>query len=421
MIKNIAELALTEERKKLLEILDYGLEETRSSVVLNSLMRIEDNKLHVSDKVFDLSNYKRVFVLGIGKASAEACSFLENLFGEKIHAGYCIDVQERDLKKIELTIGSHPHASEKNYNFTKNAVSIFDEMTEEDLFVSVISGGGSSLFCMPFETECVSGVEIFDGLTKKGATIEDINTVRKHLSSVKGGGLAKVAYPATVISLIFSDVPGDNLEMIASGPTVKDTTTVDDARRILNEYGVHYSGDLFETPKDDKYFEQVYNFLACSNKTTLYAMMKKAKELGIFAKVLSLDMQGDAKLAGKFLLDNTQKGELLLAGGETTVKITGSGKGGRNQQTALEALKAVEEDPLESILISCASDGYDYTDAAGAIADRETLKKAKEMNLNIDEYITNDDSFNFFEKTKDQIMTGKTGINVSDIFLAYKK
>ena len=418
MIKNIKELSTNPEREKLLQVLDYGLEQTKSDVVLKSQIKRKGDVLTIQEKEFDLKNFKQVIIVALGKAAGDTCKFLEEILKDKITKGYCIDVSDKDLKLIEHTTGTHPYPSEKNANFAKSVVSLLTDLNEDDLVLAVVSGGGSSLFCMPFDTECEAGVEIFKELTKKGATIEEINTVRKHLSLVKGGGLAKIAYPATLASLIFSDVPGNNIGMIASGPTVKDTTTAQDAKMILKEYNIQYNGELFETPKEDKYFENVFNFLVCSNKNTKKAMLKKAKELGFFAKVLDEDLQMDANEAGKFLLSKTESGELLLAGGETTVKITGKGKGGRNQHTVLASLLSLE---AGDILISCASDGYDYTEAAGAIADTETLKKAKELGLDIQKYLDKNDSFNFFQKTKDQIITGKTGLNVSDIFLAYKK
>ncbi len=418
MIKNIKELSTNPEREKLLQVLDYGLEQTKSDVVLRSQIKREGDVLIIQEKEFDLKNFKQVIIVALGKAAGDSCKFLEEILKDKITKGYCIDVSDKDLKLIEHTTGTHPYPSEINANFAKSVVSLLSGLKKDDLVIAVISGGGSSLFCMPFDTECEAGVEIFKELTKKGATIEEINTVRKHLSLVKGGGLAKIVYPATLASLIFSDVPGNNIGMIASGPTTKDTTTVQDAKIILKEYDIAYQGELFETPKEDKYFENVFNFLVCSNKNTLQAMLKKANELKIYTKVLDQDLQMDANEAGKFLLSKTKKGELLLAGGETTVKITGKGKGGRNQHTALASLLSLE---TGDILISCASDGYDYTEAAGAIADQETLKKANKLGLDIKKYLEENDSFNFFQKTKDQIMTGKTGLNVSDIFLAYKK
>jgi len=417
MIKNLNELTTTKIRKKILEILDYGLEETRTSTILKNSVKLKGGILTVQKKDFDLSKSKRIFILGIGKASGEACQYLEKLLGKKLAAGWCIDVSKRKFNKIKFTLGSHPHSSKKNFEFTKEVVETFSNLKEDDFVITVISGGGSALFCYPFESECITQVKLFKKLTKKGANIKDINIVRKHLSLVKGGGLAKIIFPAKLISLIFSDVPGDDLTTIASGPSIKDPTNIKDAEKILKKYNIKYEGKFFETPKENKYFKNIFNFLLCSSKTTLKAMQKKAKELKINSKIFKTNFQADADEAGKILLEKTNSGELLLAGGETTVKIKGSGKGGRNQQVVLSALKFLKENEL---IISCASDGHDYTKAAGAVGDKETIKKTKELGLDPEKFAKNNDSFNFFKKTKDQIITGPTGINVSDIFLIYK-
>lgn len=418
MIQNIAQLSINKERTKLLEILDFGLEETRSAKVLESQLKRDGDALLIQDKTFDLGKFKQIIVIAMGKAAGDACKFLETIISDKITKGYCIDVTDKDLQFIEHTTGTHPYPSEKNAAFSNAVVSLVSNLSEDDMVIAIISGGGSSLFCMPFDTECAAGTEIFKRLTSDGAPIEEVNTVRKHLSTVKGGGLAKIAYPATIVSMIFSDVPGDDIGLVASGPTVKDSSTIEDAKNILNKYEIRYEGNFFETPKEDKYFEKVFNFLVCSGKNTLLKMSEKAKELGIQSRIFKSDFQADADEAGKILLENTTPGELLLASGETTVKVRGEGKGGRNQHTVLASLEYLKKG---DILISCASDGYDYTDAAGAIGDWDTIEKSQNLHLSVPEYLNNNDSFHFFEKTQDHIQTGRTGINVSDIFLVYKK
>ncbi len=417
IIKNFKQIALSKEREMLLDILDFGLQKTKPEVVLKSQIKRVKDTLYIQDLKIDLSKKKSVIVVAIGKMAGNTCAFLEKLLYDKIKKGFCIDVSDKDLKLIKHQTGTHPYPSKINATFSENIVKSVSHLSKDDLVLAVVSGGGSSLFCMPHEVECQKGAEIFKELTKKGANIEEINTVRKHLSLVKGGNLAKYAYPAEVVSLIFSDVPGDDISYIASGPTVKDHTTIQDAKRILKEYDVAYSGKFFETPKDDKYFERVHNILVCSNKIPLFAMQKRAKKHGIIAKILSFDLQGNAETIGKFLMENTEKGELLLAGGETTVKIKGAGKGGRNQHTALATLKYINK---HLVFIACASDGYDNTEFAGAIADEITLKHARKKELNIDAYLENNDSFKFFEETGDFIYTGKTDINVSDLFMVYK-
>jgi glycerate-2-kinase len=418
MIKNLNKIANSTQRKKILKILDFGLEQTRTSTILKNSIKLNGDILTVQKKAFNLKKSKRIFVLGIGKASGEACQYLEKLLGERLTKGYCIDIQKRNLNTIKFSLGSHPHSSKKNFEFTKEVVTALTDLAEDDLVITVISGGGSALFVYPFESECITQVDLFKKLTKKGANIKDINTVRKHLSLVKGGGLAKIIFPAKIISLIFSDVPGDDLTTIASGPLAKDPTTPKDAKKILEKYKIKYDGEFLQTPKGEKYFKNILNFLVCSSSTTLLQMQKKAEELKINSKIFKVDFQADADEAGKILLEKTNSGELLLAGGETTVKIKGSGKGGRNQQVVLSALQYLKENEL---IISCASDGHDYTEAAGAIGDSETIRKAEKLKLDPEKFRKNNNSFNFFLKTKDHIITGPTGINVSDIFLIYKK
>lgn len=417
MIKNLNELSVTETRKKLLKILDFGLEESRPSNVLGSIMSLSKDILKIKDKNFDLKKHKRIFVISFGKAGADSARFLEDLLADKITEGVSIDTKESSTEIIKHTIGTHPLSSKTNADFTEYAKSMISDLNEDDLVLVAISGGGSALFSAPYEMEGIVGVQMFKDLTKAGAPINELNIVRKHLSSVKGGNLAKSIYPAKCVTLIFSDVPGNDLSIIASGTTVKDPSTKKDAMNILNKYNINYEGDLFETPKEDKYFENVFNILVSSNRHTLNSMKKKAEEFGINTKILDKDINMDANDLGKFLIEKTKHKELLLAAGETTVKITGSGKGGRNQQSALAALRHIKN---EDVIISCASDGYDFTEAAGAIADKIALEKTKKENLEIEEYLKKNDSFNFFEKIKDQIITGKTGLNVSDLFMSYK-
>ncbi len=418
MIKNIEKLGVSEERKKLLEILDYGLECTRPKEAVKRSLSLQGDYLFIQGVNFDLTKFKSICVIGIGKSSGQACEALEEILGEKLSFGYCIDVVPASLRTIALTIGEHKTLVKRNFSFSNAVVSSLRNLEKDDLVIAIISGGGSALFSYPYDSEHIVGRFLFEKLTQQGAKIQEINTVRKHLSLVKGGGLAKIVYPATLIGLIFSDVPGDDISFVASGPTVKDQTTVKDAMAILDKYNINEKIEFIETPKDDKYFERVFNFLVCSNGITLTAMKKKAEDLGLKARIWRRDFEADADLAAKILLDETEPGELLLAGGETTVRIRGGGVGGRNQQLVLSALKVIK---VGEIVISCASDGYDNSDAAGAIADYITLEKANQLNLDIQSYISNNDSFNFFSKTGDQIISGLTGINISDLFLIYKK
>lgn len=428
LVKNYDELAITEERKKLLQIIEFGIEEIKPDKIIKKNLKIENGKLFIQDKNFDLSQFKTITVLGIGKGSSLSFLALVEVLGGRFTQGMAIDIQQPATSNQQLSTnfkifaGSHPIPDEKNLSFSKEAVSVLEKLGKNDLLITVIAGGGSALFCYP-ESELKGRKLLIKGLISRGVGIKEINVVRKHLSLVKGGGLAKIAYPATIIGLIFSDVSGNDLSVVASGPTVLDKTTVDDAKKVLEKYGLE-SGEFFETPKEEKYFEKVHNLLICSNRDALEKMAAKAREFALNLRIYRNDFESEAREAGRVLLSEAKKGELVLVGGETTVKLRGKpfdktqGKGGRNQELVLGALKYLKEGET---IISIASDGWDNTEAAGAIGDEETLRKVKELNLDINEYLDNNDSFNFFSKTGDQIFTGYTGVNVSDLILVYKK
>jgi len=259
---------------------------------------------------------------------------------------------------------------------------------------------------------------------RAGATICETNTVRKHLSEILGGQFAELAYPATLAALIFSDVPGNELDMISSGPTVMDTTTVDDAATVLAKYNIIKICNLNEcglreTPKDPKFFKNVYNCLIVSNVVATEAMMRSAVGLGYKTKNLGTVLGGEARSLGVNLAQSARPGLAIIGAGETIVKIDPNavvGKGGRNQELALGALPCVSDNVL---VVACASDGIDNgTPAAGALADAAALSSSAALGLAPEIYLANHDSFTFFKKIKDQIVTGTTGSNVSDLFLA---
>jgi glycerate 2-kinase len=340
--------------------------------------------------------------------------------------------------------GTHPLPSRKNFLFTKKIVERFQgRLTKDDLVIVLVCGGGSAMLVYP-KINLKKYIQVNQELLKSGANIYEINTIRKHLDLVKGGGLLKIIYPAKVISFIFSDVPGNDLSFIASGPTVKDKTEIADALKIIKKYKLKSirKEDLIETPKEEKYFKNVKNILALSNLTALRAMKEKAESLGLKAKILTDNLKGDVKEVAKFLFQEIKrsKEKVLIVGGETTVKVKGKGKGGRNQELVLWFLKYTDLygsktdntdnknprssalDPCKSayLIISINSDGWDNTEFAGAIGDKLTLEKAEKLKLDIDKFLENNDSFHFFEKTKDGIITGRLPVNVSDLIILYR-
>ncbi len=424
IIKNIDELAITEERKIVLKLVETALLSIQPKEVFKSNIYRERNNLTIANKDFDLSEYERVFILGFGKGAAGNSKQLEDLLGKDLTAGFVIDTNGAQFKKIKFTKGTHPLPSEVNYQFTQNAIENLSNLNQKDLVLVVICGGGSAMLVHPHAISLSQKINVGKVLLKSGATISQMNTVRKHLSDVKGGGLAQILYPATVATIIFSDVPGNDLSVIASGPTVEDLTTVKDALKIITTFGIDKELNLplnsfVENPHEKKYFKNVHNLLVLSNDTALFAMKKRAKELGWEARIFSDRFESVAKLAGKKLISATHGRSILLAGGETTVHVENAkGVGGRNQELVLSTLPTIGRDVT---ICSFATDGWDNTENCGAIGDHKTLQKADEKNLNINQFIDQNNSFNFFNKTKDGIKTDRLPSNVSDLMIVLKK
>lgn len=418
-IKNFDQLASTPQKKVVLELIETALESIQSENVINREIKVEGNNLTIMDKTFDLANFDRIFLIGFGKGSAKNSKLIEDKLGDKLTDGYVIDTNPETFSKIKFTQGTHPLPSQTNIDFVNNVLEKIKDLSEKDLVIVVITGGGSALFespNIPFEKL----VKLNDELLKSGATISEMNTVRKHLSRVKAGQLSKHLFPAKVITVIASDVPGNDLSVISSGPTVKDETTIEDAAAVLEKYKLTEitREDLSETPKEDKYFQNVSNILVLSNRTALDAMKKKAEELGYSASILSDKFQGDAKTVGKELIAQVNPRSILLVGGETTVKVKNeNGKGGRNQALVLATLPNLDE---QTVIASVASDGWDNSHFAGAVGDLHTLKNAQQMDIDPQELLDNDNSLDFFERTGDGIETDRLPSNVSDLIIVFK-
>ncbi len=422
LIGNLKTLSSSEQREIVLQLIEAGLESIQPQKILEESFIVHGPLLEVKGKEFNLKDYNRVFIIGFGKGSAGISKIIEGKLGNFLTEGYVIDNVSQGFSKIHFTEGSHPLPSQANVDFTKNVLDKISGLTEKDLVLVVICGGGSAMFEYS-NVDLDTLIKISQNLLRSGATISEMNVIRKHLSKVKGGGLAKHLFPATVVSLIFSDVPGSDLSTIASGTTVKDLTKVEDAWEIINKYGILNDIDIpknsfTELPSDDKYFEKVHNIIVVSNKTALLAMKQKAKELGYETDLYSDRLQGDAKTIGEQLIKIAKPKRILLAGGETTLKVKGSGKGGRNQTLVLAALPFVGEDTL---IASFDSDGIDYYYFAGAIGDAQTVKKAEKLKLDRGEFLSDDNSYGFFQKAGDGIYTGKLESNVSDLMIVFKK
>ncbi len=418
--------------KKLLKDIFYSA--LKAVDPYESVLRYKEKILSEYQK----GGYRRLYIAGFGKGAYYMGKAIEEGFGDLIEKGIVITKyghSEKDaLKKIDVFEAGHPVPDENGLNATKKIIDLLNDADKKTLVVCLISGGGSALYISPLDDISLKEKqETTKLLLKSGATINELNAVRKHLSKVKGGRTAEIAYPAKVISLILSDVIGDNLDVIASGPTAPNETTYDDALSVIEKYGLTESIsqkvlDLFrkgrdgvipDTPKKDSImFEKVENIIIGSNKKALEAASKKALEAGLQTEIESSEITGEARTVGKWLAKKAKavKGSrCLISGGETTVTVKGGGIGGRNMELAL-AFAIASEGTDGITLLSAGTDGTDGpTDAAGAIVDGQTTLKAKGQGLDPEDFLMNNDSYSFFKKTRDLFITGPTGTNVMDI------
>lgn len=426
IIKNFDALSSSTQKNQALLIAEAGLSAIKTSVAVknNFFYDSKTKVLKVGGRSFEVKNFRRVICIGFGKAALEAVTEIQSQLKDLISCGFVLDLQEGNLSGITCRVGTHPYPTMVNVAATQELLVMLQNLAPEDLVICVVSGGGSSLLCYPHEISCESEVSLLNSLTKQGANITEINTVRKHISKIKGGNLAKMCYPATMINLIFSDVPGDDLSTVASGPTVKDTTYMRDAAAILKKYNTLElcsmpACKLVETPKEDKYFEKVYNFLTVSSKTALSAMEQKARDLGLSVSVFSDKYEGKASEVGRQILSwGRTHGKCTLAAGESTVEIKGGGKGGRNQEMSLSVLPQLKSGEA---FLTLASDGYDNTPFAGAVVDSDSLLRARGLGLNPELFLEQNDSYSFFKQLGDGLETGLTGSNISDLVIYIRK
>ncbi len=414
-IKNKKELALTPERGMALSLVEAALDSIKTESIIRKNFKLRGKELIIKNKKFDLNKFKKISVIGFGKVSCRVAFEIENVLRNKISQGVIIGEAPIKCEVIETYGGTHPLPSEENFLITKDLMKIASSAGKDDLVIVVVSGGGSALLCWP-ASECALGKRLYSDSIKSDMPIEELNVLRKHLSGLKGGGLAKLLYPATVASLIFSDVPSNRFEMVASGPTYYDPTTVKDAERIAKKYKLK-NYPFNETPKEKIYFKKVFNIPLVSNVDALQGMKKKAEELGLKARILSSNVARRQDEAVKIFKSVNFKGVILAGGEPETAVPKNHGQGGRNQQLTLRMLSELKE---KELFISFGSDGWDNSPAAGAIADSLTLKKAKKLKLDPKKYVRRFDSFNFFKKTGDLIITGKTDENVSDLMMILK-
>lgn len=424
-VRNGGILAKNPLRQAAVEIIEAGLQAIDTSNSVSERIKYQNDTIFIDEKKYPLKEFERIFVVGVGKCSLEAALALEKILGDRLTDGIVIDlVCNETPKKIKFCQGDHPLPTENNINSTKKIINLLEDCDRNDLVLFIISGGGSALLCQPDNFTCLEEVDMMSCLVGAGANIYEVNTVRKHLSLARGGFLAKYAYPAKSIALIFSDV-GTDIEFVASGPTVKDSTTIDDAKKVIEKYSADDAcgfdlKNIVETPKEKEYFDKVENILFLSVSTALEKMKEKAEELGFQSEIKTKNLKGEARDVGEEIskeINIAKPKTAFIYGGETTITVRKAGKGGRNQELVLSALRFLEKD---SLMAAVNSDGWDNTNFAGALGDNLTKEKALELSLDVSKYLEDNQSYYFFEKVGDYFKTGLTGSNVADLLLALK-
>ena len=408
-------------------------------------LQLDGAILQAGKRLYDLARYSNLYVVGAGKAAAKMARAVEALLGERIAGGIVIVKHGHSipLKKLKIVEAGHPIPDPAGIKATEAIIRLLRRTQKNDLILCLVSGGASALLSCP-----VVGLSLQDkqrttqALLNCGARIQEVNAIRKHISGIKGGRLAELAYPSTVLSLILSDVIDDSMDNIGSGPTAPDSSTFADCLSIIDRYGVGdmiplavttflkkgAAGEIADTPKaDNPIFQQVQNLLIGNNQLALVAAKEKAQALGYNTLILSSSVEGEARrvaidhvVSARDVLSSSspvRPPACIISGGETTVTIRGAGLGGRNQEFALAA--ALEIDGLNGIVVlSGGTDGTDGpTDAAGGIVDGTTVQRARDQGLNARSYLERNDSYPLLKAVGDLLITRPTLTNVMDLRL----
>ncbi len=433
-------------RRDALAILRAALDAVDAGTAVRSHLRVDSRYLAAGSIRLPLRDFDRIFLIAAGKAAAPMCASAERILGSRLTAGIAVTKHghlTRRVRRTRVIEAGHPIPDVQGLAAAGEIRELLAGLNRRDLLLVALSGGASALLSAPARPVTLRAKQkTTDLLLRAGATIGELNAVRKHISMLKGGWLAAQAWPATVVGLLLSDVIGDLPDVIGSGPTAPDLTTFDDALAVLRRFGVlgrvpssvierleHGSaGKIPETPKPgDPIFKSVHNIVIGSNRLALLAAQREAKSLGYRPLILSSEMQGEtrevARVHAQILREAVAAHHpvpppaCILSGGETTVTVRGAGKGGRNQEFALAGAIAIEG-LSDALILSAGTDGTDGpTDAAGAIATGSTLSRARRIGLNAPEYLSRNDSYHFFDALGDLVRTGPTGTNVMDIHM----
>jgi hydroxypyruvate reductase len=423
-----------------IDVFAHAVAAVNPSTLIHNHLRWQYPYLDICGERIEFSSRNRLFIIGAGKAAAQMAETVEEILHDQIAGGIVITKHGHGLplKKIKLYEAGHPIPDERSVLATEEIRRLADELTADDIVLFLLSGGASSLLAdYPTDSNLEEVQEVFGLLLKSGATIHEMNTVRKHMSNVKGGQLARHIYPARLYSLILSDVIGDDLDVIGSGPTVPDKTTFADALAVLLKHDMMKKtppslarcivegceGKITETPKEgDPVFAFTHNKIIGSNRMALEAASEKAMELGYQPQIITHTLQGESSTLGHLIAVEAihYKGSLpacLLYGGESTVTIKGEGLGGRNMELALAAGTQIIDYPNITIL-AAGTDGTDGpTDAAGAVVNAAIMKQAALIKFNPTHFLERNDSYHFFSTIDGLIKTGPTQTNVMDLIV----
>ncbi|MCS6939175.1 MAG: glycerate kinase [Roseiflexaceae bacterium] len=432
-------------------ILAAAIAAVEPGAAVRRFLRREGEYLHAGDAVYDLRSFDRIWIVGAGKAGAPMAAAAAGIIGERLTGGVAV-VKEGHIAaenlaalrpRVEVIEAGHPIPDARGVSAGERIADLLRHTTERDLVLALISGGGSALLTRPAPGITLDDLQRLTGsLLACGASINEINTLRRHLDTLKGGGLARLAAPAAVVTLILSDVVGDPFDVIASGPTVADPTTFADALGILERYDLTRQtpaaildrlqrgacGEIAETPKPgDPALARVHNLIIGSNRLAAEAALAAARDEGFNTLLLTTFLQGEARVVGRVLaaiareiaLSNhpIRRPACVIAGGETTVTLRGDGRGGRNQELALAAAADLASAP-GALLVALATDGGDGpTDAAGAVVSDTTIQRAAALGLDATAALARNDSYPFFDALGDLLRPGPTQTNVNDLAL----
>jgi len=444
LINNGSDQVTRRARRLVVETLEFTLNSVDPHVLVSQRVKRRGEKLHVGTQVIPLGGYDRIFVVGAGKASGAMVEALEPILGNRLTGGLVVVPSGQEspkLERVRSATASHPTPDTSSVNAAKALTTLVEKLNSRDLLICVISGGGSALLSLPTEPLTIDDKgSVARLLMNAGATIVELNTVRKHLSMIKGGWLAKRSHAGRILGLIISDVVGDRLDSIASGPISPDTTTFSDAIAVLKRHNLWEmipssatkilnegaNGSIPESPKSgDPCFSRVSYHILGNNRVACTSARRYLRSKGVKAEILTSSATGEARCLGSFI--GSMAREIVqfdepfrrpcafIVGGETTVTVTGSGRGGRNQECTMACAEKIQG--LKGIaMASIGSDGIDGpTDAAGAIADGMTISRSEELPLKFDELLAQNDSYRFFKPLNDLVMTGRTSTNVNDI------